>query len=160
MATKTANTTEKRFTLKEVFAMWRQKSKAGKTYFNGTDKEGNKFVGYYNTNKEQPKDPDIRIYRKNEKGDIEKHPYCVLWSNVSENNNKYLSGKIDGKRVVGFINTRATSENKVPYFSVYWSDSEEEKKPAETYSKKSTRKQKHKEEPEIEETETDLDLPF
>lgn len=145
MATKTANATKKEFTLKQVFAMWKRKSKNGATYFVGKDVDGREIRGFYNGKKQNPKEPDIRIYHLTEKGEIEKEVYVSLWCNAKENGKKYLSGKIDGARVVGFINAKATPENKQPYFSVYWSDQAEEKKPA---------KAEKKEEPETE------DVPF
>lgn len=156
MATKTAE--KKEFTLKQVFAMWKRTSQKGSAYFTGKDEEGNNLRGFYNTNKQNPKEPDVKIYTVDENGDRSKDVYISLWCNAKDNGKKYLSGKIDGKRVVGFINARATEENKQPYFSVYWSDQEEETKPAE--EKKSTRQQKQKEEPKFEEVKTDDDLPF
>lgn len=159
MSTK-ATQTKKEFTLKQVFAMWRRKSKNGKTYFfTGKDVDGREIRGFYNKDKQNPKEPDIRIYHLTESGEIEKEVYVSLWCNASDNGKKYLSGKIDGLRVVGFINEKATPENKQPYLSVYWSDDGEEKKPAASNTKKSTRQAKQKEEPEFEDSE-DNDLPF
>jgi uncharacterized protein (DUF736 family) len=156
MATKTANANKKEFKLTQVFAMWKRQSKNGNTFFSGKDEEGKKIRGFYNTKKQNPKEPDIRIYHVAEGGKLEKEVFVSLWCNAKDNGKKYLSGKIDGKRVVGFINTKATAENKQPYFSVYWSDANEDKKPAETEDKatKTTKAEKK------EETETDNDLPF
>lgn len=154
MSTKTA--TKKEFTLKQVFAMWKRTSKNGKTYFSGKDIDGREIRGFYNTDKANPKEPDIRIYHLTESGELEKEVYISLWCNAKENGKKYLSGKLDGLRVVGFINSKATAENKQPYFSVYWSDTEE-KPVAEKETKKASKSAKAEKK---EETETDLDLPF
>lgn len=162
MATKTANATKKEFTLKQVFAMWKRTSKNGKTtFFTGKDIDGREIRGFYNTKKQNPKEPDIRIYHLTESGELEKEVYVSLWCNAKDNGKKYLSGKIDGLRVVGFINAKATAENKQPYFSVYWSDTNEEKKPAESNSKATKNaKTEKKEEPKFEEIDTENDLPF
>lgn len=155
MATKTATATKKEFTLTQVFAMWKRTSKNGKTtFFTGKDIDGREIRGFYNTKKQNPKEPDIRIYHLTENGELEKEVYVSLWCNAKDNGKKYLSGKIDGARVVGFINTKASAENKQPYFSVYWSDTNDEKKPAETDSKKATKTAK------AEKEEDTGDLPF
>ena len=126
--------TEKKSRLEQVFALWKRKSKDGKsTYFTG--KLGSQNVtAFYVTNKKNLKEPDMRVYARAENGDLSKKPVVSLWCNATKNGKKILSGKIDGKRVVGFINSNATE--KQPYISVYWSDEsnapapkKEEKKP-------------------------------
>lgn len=126
----TATATKKR--LDQVFALWKRKSKDGKsTYFTG--KLGDKNVtAFYVTNKKNLKEPDMRVFTRDENGNLTKEPVVSLWCNATKNGKKILSGKIDGKRVVGFINSTATE--KQPYISVYWSDEsqapkKEEKKP-------------------------------
>ena len=119
--------TKKEFTLKQVFAMWKETSKKGGSYFTGKCDKGY-LKGFYNTNKENPKEPDIRIYLTNDKGDLEKDSYLSLWCNTTKAGKKYLSGKLDDKKVVGFINEKATEENKQPYFTVYFSDDKPVKK--------------------------------
>lgn len=155
MSTTKKNTAEKKeFKLEQVFAMWKQKSKNGNAYFSGR-LDGAKIRGFYNTNKKNPKEPDIRIYGIAENGDLTKEEIISLWCNATKNGKKILSGQYMGKRVVGFINSKATEENKMPYFSVYWSeDQEQESKP-----EKETKKAK-KEEAKFEEIKTDDDLPF
>lgn len=126
--------TEKKSRLDQVFALWKRKSKDGKsTYFTG--KLGDKNVtAFYVTNKKNLKEPDMRVYTRDENGNLSKEPVVSLWCNATKRGKKILSGKIDGKRVVGFINSNATE--KQPYISVYWSDEsnapspkKEEKKP-------------------------------
>lgn len=148
MSTKTTAKTEKKeFTLKQVFAMWKRTSKNGNSYFTGKLADGTEIRGFYVTKKQNPKEPDIRIYKVDANGNLDKDVYLSLWCNAKDNGKKYLSGKIDGKRVVGFINAKATEKNKQPYFSLYWSDSEE------------TAKAK-KDEPKYEEVDKDSELPF
>lgn len=151
MSTKTTN--KKEFNLRQVFAMWKRASKNGNTYFSGKDAEGKEIRGFYNTDKKNPNEPDIRIYHLTESGELEKEPFISLWCNAKESGKKYLSGKIDGKRVVGFINTKSTAENKQPYFSVYWSDTAVKQ---ETETKKATKTAKAEKKEENE----DNDLPF
>ena len=117
MATKKAQKQE--FTMEQAFAMWRKTSKAGKPYFTGKTKDAY-LVGFYNGKKQNPKEPDIRIYEQDKDGNTSKEEYVSLWCNVSKNGKKYLSGKIGEKRVVGFINEKADGNR--PYFSVYYSE--------------------------------------
>lgn len=136
---------KKEFTLEQVFAMWKETSKKGASYFTGKCDKGY-IKGFYNTNKQNPKEPDIRIYLTNDKGDLEKDVYLSLWCNTTDNGKKYLTGKLGDKRVVGFINAKANEENKQPYFTVYYSD---DKKPEKVT----------KERPQMEEIK-DEKLPF
>lgn len=116
MATATKKeTAKKEFTLEQVFAMWKKTSKNGNTYFSG--KLGGEWLtGFYNTNKKNPKEPDIRIYKQE---DME-HEFVSLWCNATKNGKKILSGKLGDKKLVGFINAKASE--KQPYSSVYYSD--------------------------------------
>lgn len=154
MSTKTT----REFKLNQVFALWKNTSKEGKSYFSGKYGEA-QVTGFYNTKKQNPKEPDLRIYSVDADKKLSKEPILSLWCNVSKSGNKYLSGKLEGKRVIGFINEKATADNKIPYISIYWSEDQEQKqeenKPVEKTAEKTTKKAK-KEEP----VETDDDLPF
>lgn len=108
-------------TLIEKFAMWKQTSKEGKSYFTGKD-SGVDLRGFYNTKKKNPKEPDVRIYKVDDEGKLDKEVFLSLWCNATEKGKKYLTGKLAGERVVAFINEKATKENKQPYFTVYLSD--------------------------------------
>lgn len=125
----TAKTTKKEFNMVDVLAMWKKKSKSGKEYFSGKMKDGEYITGFYNTMKKNPKEPDVRIYLSK---DMEEQPQPAeilsLWCNVSKGGKKYLTGKYQDKKVVGFINEKATE--KQPYFTVYFSDSEPKKEEA------------------------------
>ena len=151
-ATKTKATkkteVKKEFKLKQVFALWKSESKKGNAYFTGKDENFRHLIGFYNTKKQNPKEPDLRVYVLGSNGELSEDPYVSLWCNASKNNKKYLSGKIDGKRVIGFINSKASE--KQPYISVYWSD--EQNKPE--------AKKEEAKEPEFEEISCDEELPF
>ena len=114
--TATTNNTKKTQRKEQVFALWKAKTTKGRTYLTGKTTDGSRLVGFFNTNKKNPNEPDARIYLSKDM----KEEYCSLWSNVSDKGNKYLSGKVDGKRVIGFINDKP--ENKRPYVSVYYSE--------------------------------------
>lgn len=119
--TKTEETKQK---MEQAFAMWKNTSKKGTQYFSGSSSDG-KLIGYYNTNKKNPKEPDIRVYLQDAEGNLSKEEYTSLWCNVSKAGKKFLSGKIGEKKIVGFINEKATE--KQPYFSCYFSNSEPKK---------------------------------
>ena len=101
----------------EIIALWRKTSKAGKTYFSGKDTTGVELTGFYNINKGNDKAPVLRVYQKD---DINKE-VCAMWLNTSKSGVKYLTGKYNGKRVVGFINDKPKNE-KAPYIKIYESD--------------------------------------
>lgn len=155
MSTQTKSTEKKVFNLEEVFALWKKKSKEGKTYFSGrTTVEGGEpmnITAFYNTKKQNPKEPDIRVYRRDDHDNLSKEEFVSLWCNVTKNGKKVLSGKIDGKRVIGFINT--SGNEKAPYISVYWADETGSGTEAPKQEAKTTKKAKK------EEVETEAD-PF
>ena len=145
MAKTATNEGKKEFTMKQVFALWKKESKAGKTYFEGKY-DGASLRGFYNTQKKNPNEPDLRIYELNQEGELVREELLCLWCNATENGKKYLSGNFGGKRVVGFINGKATADNKQPYVSIYWSEEEPEK----TKAKK----------PKLETMDDNVDIPF
>ena len=112
---------KKEFKMEQVFAMWKQKSKSGQEYFTGKAFGKKKLVGFYNGKKKNPKEPDIRIYGVDKEGKADKEEFISLWVNVSKNGKKYLTGKLNDKKVVGFINEKGNE--KAPYFSCYYSES-------------------------------------
>lgn len=121
---KTSNTKETKkgaSELTEAFALWLHKSKANNEYLSGltTSENGNvRLVGYFNTNKKNPKEPDIRVYSLDGEGnqDIE---VADLWENVSKQDTRYLSGSTNDKeKLVGFYGDK--KEEKRPYVRVYF----------------------------------------
>lgn len=117
--TSTATNTTKKSRLDQVFALWKRTGKNGSTFFTGK-LDGQNITAFYVTNKKNLKEPDMRVYTRDENGNLSREPVVSLWCNATKTGKKILSGKIDGKRVVGFINTNG-KENQ-PYVSVYWSD--------------------------------------
>ena len=120
--TMTENKTEKKeVELTEAFALWLHKSKNGNEYLSGSLDEsiGNaRLVGYFNTMKKNPKEPDIRIYTLDPEGHQDKE-VADLWENESKNKTRYLSGTSDEKeKLVGFYGDK--KEEKRPYISVYF----------------------------------------
>lgn len=148
-----ATKTTKEFAMKQVFALWKNTSKEGKAYFSGKY-DGVEVRGFYNGKKQNPKEPDVRIYVVDANKNLSKDELCSLWCNVSKNGKKYLSGKLNGQKVIGFINATANEENKKPYISLYWSEEQNEQKEEAPAKATKTAKGKKK----VEE-ETD-DLPF
>ena len=135
----------------QVFAIWKHTSKEGKAYFTGylgKDKEA-KVLGFFNTKKKNPKEPDLRIYKVDSEGKAEKEVYLSMWCNVSKRGTKYLTAKQEGKRVIGFINNNA--ESKAPYVSAYIDD---QKTPTVYKSDKKQEKTDYKE------IEANEELPF
>lgn len=124
--TKTTEATQNKATQREqAFAMWRKKSKNDKYYFTGKSSDGN-LVAFYNGMKKNPKEPDLRVYKCDADGKMTDKVLTSLWCNTSKNGTKYLTGKLNGKRIVGFF---YKGENeKAPYFTCYYS----EDKPEET----------------------------
>ena len=103
--------------LKEIFALWKRQSKAGNTYFSGKNSIGENIVGFFNTNKKNPKEPDLKVYYYAGE-EIAKEPVLSMWCNVSNNGKKYLTGKIDKHRYIGFINGD-DQDGKHPYVRIY-----------------------------------------
>lgn len=141
MSKTTTNETKKEFKMKDVFTMWLYTSKNNKgMYLSGRDVTGQKLVGFFNGKKNNPKEPDVRIYACTEDG-ISKEEYISLWCNVSKNGKKFLSGKMGGTRVVGFISSRAEADGTIPYFTVYFSEADEVKKAQEEVKQAEEEKQ-------------------
>ena len=158
-----SNTTAEKKKLQGVCALWKRTSKDGKkTYFTGQTEDKKTFLtAFYNTDKKNLKEPDLRIFTRDKDGNLSKEPFLSLWCNATKRGKKILSGNFDGKRVIGFIKSDASE--KQPYISVYF---EEDKLPVASEEPKQeaksevTRKAKQKKEPEFEEIKTDDDLPF
>ena len=108
-------------TLKEAFVLWRNKSEKGNDYLSGftSGEEQTKLVGFFNTSKKNPKEPDVRVYTQTEKG--ENLEVASLWANVSKNDNKYLTGSTnENEKLVAFYGKE--NEEKRPYIRVYYKE--------------------------------------
>lgn len=123
--TETTNVVEKgeerKFDLTEAFVLWENKSKAGRKYLSGTTSEEVDYldlVGYYNTNKKNPKEPDIRIYVSDKDGKQEE--VCSLWENISKNETRYLTGTTnENEKIIAFYNNVEEHPNR-PYIRAYY----------------------------------------
>lgn len=119
-------TERKEFDLKEAFVLWENNGIKGNKYLKGfTSKELDNMtlVGFYNTNKKNPKEPDIRVCTVNKDGKADKE-VASLWENIGKNENRYLTGTTDEKeKLVGWYNNG--SNEKAPYIRVYFSKNEE-----------------------------------
>lgn len=119
-------TTEKKeeqkqeFTLQEAFVMWRNESKNGGFYLKGqTSDKKVKLVGFFNSKKKNPKEPDVRIYSVNAEGnqDLE---VAALWEVISEKTGtRYLTGQTnDNEKLRGFYGKE--NQELRPYIRVYY----------------------------------------
>ena len=79
---------KKEFTMEQLFTMWLKKGKTGTQYLSGVDAAGNRLVGFFNGKKQNPKEPDVRIYHVDEEGKAEKDEFTSLWVNISKNDKK------------------------------------------------------------------------
>lgn len=121
---------KREFTLKEFFVLWKHESKKnGNTYYTGKitsdDYEFSSLVAFQNSKKKNPKEPDLRIYLVDEKGNKDNDVFVSLWMNATDNGKQYFSGKFNDQRIVGFISKN--TENNRPAIRVYFSDDNAEK---------------------------------
>ena len=116
-------------TNKQVCVLWKNQSKNGTPYFTGVMDVNNyeqNVTAFYNTKKSNPKEPDLKIYQRSHENKLFNEPILSLWVNVSPAKNiKYLTGKLNGKRVVGFIN-ESKADFKRPYITIYLSEDKKE----------------------------------
>lgn len=115
---KTKKNEEKRGELKEILVLWSKTSEKGLEYLSGSLSDEKKYlVGYFNTTKKNPKEPDIRVYLLNDEGKQD-HEICSLWNTESKNGVQYLTGVTDEKeKLVGFY---GDENNKArPLIKVY-----------------------------------------
>lgn len=121
---KVTETEVKEFNLQEAFVLWRNKSKNGTDYLRGQDLHNNKLVGFFNTKKKNPKEPDIRICEVTMGEDGTQttgNEVCSLWESVSKNEKRYLTGSTDeNEKIIAFygdINKEAR-----PYIRAYFKE--------------------------------------
>lgn len=107
--------------LKEAFVLWKHEAKSGVEYLSGNTPEKVSLMGFFNTKKKNPKEPDLRIYTLDEEGKQDEE-VCSLWENTAKSGNKYLSGATNEKEnIVAFYNDIDGNE-KLPYVRAYYKD--------------------------------------
>ena len=81
--TQTVKEEKKEFDLKEAFVLWKNVAKSGKEYLSGfvNNEEKTKLKGFFNTDKKNPKEPDIRVYTEVNDKLVE---VASLWTNVDK----------------------------------------------------------------------------
>ena len=112
---------EEKKKLEEVFVLWKKTAKTdGKVYYKGHDFNNNYVVAWVNSTKQNPNEPDIRIYEDKEDG----KEVASLWERLDKNNKPYLSGTTNDKdkdRLVGWYDSE--ENEKRPYIRIYFSES-------------------------------------
>lgn len=109
------------FNLKESFVLWKKKSKSGLEYLSGftSGEEKVNLVGYFNTDKKNPKEPDIRVYLSSD--EKQKEEVASLWANVGKNDNKYLTGSTnENEKLVAFYGKE--HQELRPYIRAYYKE--------------------------------------
>ena len=110
---------KEKFDLQEACVLWLQTSKNGVEYLKGHDLNNNKVLGYFNDTKND-KQPSVRIYSLDEKGNKDKE-IVTLWKAESLKKKEYLSGYTDEKEnVIAFYGNK--ENEKIPYLRVYFKD--------------------------------------
>ena len=112
---------EEKKELKECLVLWLGESKNNTKYLTGfvSEDPNVKVVGFFNGNKKNPNEPDIRIYVKED--DKIGQEIASLWATLGKNKKdySYLTGKDDDKnRLVGFYGNE--KDTKKPYIKVYF----------------------------------------
>ena len=107
--------------LKELATLWHHESESGLKYLSGNLSEElqyKKVIAFYNVNKKNVKEPDIRVFSLNDENKKELE-LISLWIQKSKENKPYYSGLINDKeKVIAFISTK--DDVKVPYLRIYF----------------------------------------
>lgn len=110
--------------MKELCILWHHKTETEVEYLSGNLSEELKFqkvIAFYNKNKKNEKEPDIRVYSLDEENRKDTQ-IISLWNQVSKSNLKYLSGKTnENEDVVAFYNQ--DDDIKKPRIKVYLKES-------------------------------------
>lgn len=116
---------QERKEMKEVFVLWKNTGKSGLEYLSGNagkdagDLAGASVSGFFNTKKENPKEPDVRLYIKDENNkNVE---VAALWEKITKNDKRILTGQTNEKEyLVGFYSDKMNE--KAPYIKVYFQE--------------------------------------
>lgn len=107
------------FNLKEAFVLWKNESKNKTEYLRGfiSDDKKVKITGFFNTNKKNPKEPDVRVYvMDNEGKNIE---IASLWESITKNNKRILTGSTnENEKLVAFYGKE--HQEMRPYIRAYY----------------------------------------
>lgn len=111
---------KKGFDLKEAFVLWKNESKKtpGTYYLAGfvNNEEKTKLKGFFNTNKKNPKEPDVRVCAEVDGKLVE---VASLWTNIDKNEKKYLTGTTDeNEKLVGWFGQE--NQEARPYIRCYY----------------------------------------
>jgi uncharacterized protein (DUF736 family) len=116
--TQTVKEEKKEFDLKEAFVLWKNVAKSGKEYLSGfvNNEEKTKLKGFFNTDKKNPKEPDIRVYTEVNDKLVE---VASLWTNVDKKEQKYVTGSTDeNEKLVGWFGKE--NQEARPFVRVYY----------------------------------------
>lgn len=106
--------------LQQAFALWKATGKSGTLYFSGKVADDNNFkiVAFINGKKKNAKEPDIRVYAKEDT----KKEIASLWEQVSPTTGRrYFTGKDnEDKKLVAFYNNGEKTTQ--PYIRVYYQE--------------------------------------
>ena len=73
--------------LEVAFVLWKHTAKSGLSYLSGSTPKNKKdsisLVGFFNYNKKNPKEPDVRIYALDDEGN-QGDEVCSLWENTAK----------------------------------------------------------------------------
>ncbi len=112
---------QEQYNKNECFVLWKHQGKngeylTGKTV--GKDTIDMKLVGFFNTNKKNPKEPDVQIYESKDGKKGEK--ICILWENISKKEVRYLSGSTESDKVIAYYNR--VENDKQPFIRGYFKE--------------------------------------
>lgn len=111
---------KEKFNLDEAFVLWEQESKKGTSYLTGHDLNKQRLVGYFEDNKKNEKQPDIRIYNLTE-DNKNKDEVCVLWITKSKEGKLYLTGLTnENEKIIAFYCEEKNETS--PYLKAYFKE--------------------------------------
>lgn len=121
MRTTTKKDEVKESNLKELCTLWEHVTENQLRYLSGRLSEELKFdkvIAFYNLNKKNEKEPDVRVYSLDESNKTDTN-IISLWDAVSKQNVKYYTGVTnDNEKVVAFINNE--NDEKQPRIRIYF----------------------------------------